>query len=147
MRDEAFGFPLHTPRYHIPFLESRRFSPPCRGYRVRRCDFPSLGQSRLRRRLPMRHKYDRGELFSFQLLFLFPSSYFGNVLDSCLSIIQVFTFDEWSTIAKDMVEERPHLSIYFLAVIVVLNFGILNIIIGIFCESNLAIVEEREKVG
>ncbi|CAD7949042.1 unnamed protein product [Amoebophrya sp. A120] len=71
--------------------------------------------------------------------------YFGTLASSSLTVMQIATFDNWSAVVKPMVDAHSQVFIFFAIIITLMNFGLLNIVIGIFCETAYEILEERRK--
>lgn len=76
--------------------------------------------------------------------------YFGGVVRSMWSLIQVLTLDSWSSgIARPIIDKKPFLCLFFLLYIMLGVFGMLNIIVGVIVESTLeskkALETERVK--
>ncbi len=64
----------------------------------------------------------------------FPA-YFGSVGISLFTLFQMMTLDDWSNIAKQVVVQHPFAYIYFVIFILSSAFVILNVVIGIVCNS------------
>ncbi|CAD7961610.1 unnamed protein product [Amoebophrya sp. A25] len=71
--------------------------------------------------------------------------YFGTLSRGFVTVMQVATFDGWSSVAKPMVDSGNVSFMFFACIIMLMNFGLLNIVIGIFCETAYEILDERRK--
>jgi len=65
--------------------------------------------------------------------------YFATVPRSLFTLFQVVTLDQWSdTIARHVVKNQPGMVVFFLLIICIVTFGLLNIIVGVVVENALA---------
>lgn len=72
--------------------------------------------------------------------------YCGSVERSFWTLVQVITFDSWMRdVARPMAASVPVGLIVVFAAIVILNFGVLNLIIGLVVERVLALTEQKRK--
>lgn len=73
-------------------------------------------------------------------------AFFGKVVRSMWTLIQVTTFDSWSSgIARYCIAQKPFLVLFFMAYIMLCVFGLLNIIVGIIVESTLESKKDVER--
>eukprot|EP00746_Dinoflagellata_sp_MGD_P148639 gnl/MRDRNA2_/MRDRNA2_80825_c0_seq2.p1 gnl/MRDRNA2_/MRDRNA2_80825_c0~~gnl/MRDRNA2_/MRDRNA2_80825_c0_seq2.p1 ORF type:complete len:688 (+),score=108.52 gnl/MRDRNA2_/MRDRNA2_80825_c0_seq2:399-2462(+) len=72
--------------------------------------------------------------------------HFGTVPRSMWSLVQVMTFDSWSSgIARNILKQRPLFFFFFMMYIIVLVFGLLNILVGIIVESTFESRRDLER--
>mmetsp|Transcript_35360 Transcript_35360/g.101685 ORF Transcript_35360/g.101685 Transcript_35360/m.101685 type:complete len:582 (-) Transcript_35360:140-1885(-) len=65
--------------------------------------------------------------------------YFATVPRSLFTLFQVVTLDQWSdSIARHVIKNQPGMIIFFLVIICIVTFGLLNIIVGVVVENALA---------
>lgn len=62
--------------------------------------------------------------------------YWGSVPRSMFTLFQITTGDSWgSRIARPIIREYPLYTIFFLAFIFLISFGLMNIVFGVICEN------------
>lgn len=75
--------------------------------------------------------------------------YFGNLALTWVTLFQIMTFDNWQSVAREVMDIYPWSWIPFLIFTVITGFVIMNLIIAIICESLVKLTEkkkaEREK--
>lgn len=74
--------------------------------------------------------------------------FFGTMVRSTLTLFQIMTIDHWSdAIVRHVLRVQPSFLIFFLFFLLVTMFGILNIIVGVVCDSSLqtAIADKKQE--
>lgn len=61
-------------------------------------------------------------------------SYWGSTLASMFTLFQLLTFDNWSAVARVVVESLPIMRIFFMCFIVVAAFAILSLLTGVVAD-------------
>jgi voltage-gated sodium channel len=65
--------------------------------------------------------------------------YFATVPRSVFTLFQVITLDQWSDgVARHVIKNQPAMIIFFLLMICIVTFGLLNIIVGVVVENALS---------
>lgn len=76
------------------------------------------------------------------------STYVGSVYRSMWTIMQVVTFDTWmSEVMRPLMEVSPISGMLILVVVIILTFGLLNVIVGVFVERTTAIAKQRREAS
>lgn len=72
--------------------------------------------------------------------------YFGCVVNTMLTVMQVFTLDDWSSIARPILVQAGNSSgtILLIGAIIICNFGILNLIVALMVERMAQMHKEME---
>jgi len=66
-------------------------------------------------------------------------TYFATVPRSLFTLFQVVTLDQWAeSIARHVVKNQPGMLIFFVVLISIVTFGLLNIIVGVVVENALS---------
>jgi hypothetical protein len=60
--------------------------------------------------------------------------YFGTVSRSMMSLFNIVLVDEWSTIVRPVFEIHKIMTMFFIFLVILCSFGILNVIIGVVVE-------------
>lgn len=71
--------------------------------------------------------------------------YTGSVKNSMLTIMQVFTFDTWSDVARPLMEVAPFTGPILVFSMVVLAFGTLNILVGVMVQQVSSLAEDSKE--
>jgi voltage-gated sodium channel len=71
--------------------------------------------------------------------------YFSSVSSSMLTLFQVVTLDGWSTkLARPLLATHAPLCLLFIGFILLTHYGILNVIVGVVCESMIQIARQND---
>jgi len=70
--------------------------------------------------------------------------YFSRLDNTVFTLLQFITLDNWAAVARDMMQFQPFAWCPVLLFIIVSGFIILNIVVGVICES-ISVIDEREK--
>merc|ERR1719440_606075 len=70
--------------------------------------------------------------------------YFGTLPDSIFTLMQVMTLDSWTFIARPMMKKLRWVSLYFVALILLVVMVLLNLITAVIVENAFSIVQEDE---
>eukprot|EP00397_Hematodinium_sp_SG-2012_P018831 GEMP01019312.1.p1 GENE.GEMP01019312.1~~GEMP01019312.1.p1 ORF type:complete len:580 (+),score=89.34 GEMP01019312.1:194-1933(+) len=69
--------------------------------------------------------------------------YWGTVTRSMFSLYQLMTFDNWvSSLARPVLAKYPFMILFFLLVICVCTYGLVNIIVSIIVENTLSVTSQ-----
>lgn len=72
--------------------------------------------------------------------------YFSSVPRSMFTLFQVITLDQWNdSVARHVIRNQPGMILFFLALIGIATFGLLNIIVGVVVENTLATATKDER--
>ena len=74
------------------------------------------------------------------------SEYFRGLDNSVFTLVQLFTFDSIAAIYRPLVQHRPWLFFYFMAVLLVLSIALMNLVTAIMVEGALAIAEQDKSL-
>lgn len=72
--------------------------------------------------------------------------YFRGLDNSVFTLVQLFTFDSIAAIYRPLVQHRPWLFFYFMAVLLVLSIALMNLVTAIMVEGALAIAEQDKSL-
>merc|ERR1719436_1320931 len=74
--------------------------------------------------------------------------YFSTVFRSVFTLLQVITLDQWSdSVARHVIRNQPVMLVFFIALLCIVTFGLLNIIVGVVVENALATAaKDRKKI-
>jgi len=64
--------------------------------------------------------------------------YFGSVMRSFLTLIQVMTLSNWADMVRRILEVFPRLSMFFLSLIMLMTYGMVMSIVGVVTEASIA---------
>lgn len=71
--------------------------------------------------------------------------YFSSVSSTMLTLFQVVTLDGWSTkLARPMLDTHAPLCLLFIVFILLTHYGVLNVIVGVVCESMIQIARQND---
>jgi len=74
--------------------------------------------------------------------------YFGSIVRSMFTLFQIVTLDRWSDVVRPVVEgAQPAMLFFFLLVIFVVTFGLLNVLMGIIAEHTITLTTENEELA
>jgi voltage-gated sodium channel len=73
--------------------------------------------------------------------------YFGTFFRACLSLLQVSTFDSWSSgIARDIIYEKGYgATVYFLSFIFIAGLIMMNVLVALLLDNYLSVDAEENK--
>jgi voltage-gated sodium channel len=70
--------------------------------------------------------------------------FFGTVGKSMYTLLQVATFDAWcSDIVRHVVGQQWYMGLFFVAFLLIVNFGLLNVVISVIVEHMLAAAQKN----
>eukprot|EP00930_Biecheleria_cincta_P088927 TRINITY_DN78194_c0_g1_i1.p1 TRINITY_DN78194_c0_g1~~TRINITY_DN78194_c0_g1_i1.p1 ORF type:complete len:488 (+),score=88.47 TRINITY_DN78194_c0_g1_i1:124-1587(+) len=75
------------------------------------------------------------------------ATYTGSVPKAMLTIVQVFTFDSWSEVARPLMDVSPYAGPIILACIVILAFGTLNILVGVMVQQISLLAQDSKETS
>jgi hypothetical protein len=61
--------------------------------------------------------------------------YFGRLDRTFLTLFQLMTVDTWTSVVRQVIDERPWALIGFIAFVIVTSFVVLNLFVAVICES------------
>jgi len=71
--------------------------------------------------------------------------FFGTILRSMYTLVQVMTLDGWSsTIARHVIVNQWYLSVFFIAFLLMTTYGLLNLVVSVIVEQILAASQSNE---
>jgi len=71
--------------------------------------------------------------------------YFGGVMTSILTLMQVTTLAQWADLARPIMKVYPVLSLFFFLLIILTNYGIFQCIVANMCQASMLCSREVEK--
>lgn len=75
------------------------------------------------------------------------ATYTGSVPKAMLTIVQVFTFDSWSDVARPLMDVSPYSGPIILGCIVILAFGTLNILVGVMVLQVSTLAQDSKETS
>lgn len=75
------------------------------------------------------------------------ATYTGSVPKAMLTIVQVFTFDSWSDVARSLMDVSPYSGPIILCCIVILAFGTLNILVGVMVLQVSTLAQDSKETS